>query len=97
MPLKDRANEHPLVVVRVVVVRQSDEDILLISQEVESATIERHLCIGVAGCNVGIAVVTQLRYCQFVLNAHVVTSLLTLTLPLRIVVTTPVGLTISRS
>lgn len=82
---------------RVVVVRQPDEDVLLVGQEMQAAPVERHLGMTVARRHVCLAVGVKLLDRQFVLNAHVVTSLLTLTLPLRIVVTTPDGLTISRS
>lgn len=77
--------------------RKTNIHVGLVGQELKPATIERHLCLSMAGCNVGIAVIAQLRYGQFVPGAHVVTSLLTLTLPLRIAVTLPVALIISRS
>lgn len=82
---------------RVVVVRQPDEDVLLVGQELEPATIKRHLCLAMTRCNMGIAVVAQLRYSQFVLNAHVATSLVTVTFPLITSVTTALALTISSS
>jgi len=97
IPSKNRANEHPLVVVRVVVVRQSDKDIRLVGQELEPATIKGYFCLAMTRCHVRSAVVMKLLDGQFVLNAHAVTSLVTLTLPLRIAVTLPVALIISRS
>jgi hypothetical protein len=76
-----RPQENPLVVVRVVVVRQSDEDIRLVGQEVQSASVERNLGLAVARRHVRSAVVVKLLDRQFVLNAHVVTSFVTATLP----------------
>lgn len=82
---------------RVVVVRQPDEDVLLVGQEMQAAPVERNLGLTVTCCHVRFAVGVKLLDRQFMLDAHVVTSLVTVTLPLRTVVTTPVGLTISRS
>jgi hypothetical protein len=76
-----RPQENPLVVVRVVVVRQSDEDIRLVGQEVQSASVERNLGLAAARRHVRSAVVVKLLDRQFVLNAHVVTSFVTATLP----------------
>lgn len=82
---------------RVVVVRQPDEDIRLVGQKVQAATVERNLGLTVARRHVRFAIGVKLLDRQFVLNAHVVTSLVTATLPLRMAVTTPDGLTISSS
>lgn len=55
---------------RVVVVRKPDKDVLLISEEMQTASIECHFGLAVAGRYVRFAVVTQLLDGQFMLNAH---------------------------
>ncbi len=77
--------------------RKANKYVRPIGQELEPATIKRHLCLAMTLCNMGIAVVAQLRYSQFVLNAHVATSLVTVTFPLITSVTTALALTISSS